>query len=337
MGIHDRVTETRHSIRAAATALLLVAMSLLMPACDRGGPEESHAGIARKTERGTVTATVRIDHDKITIAEKLNFRIEISTMEDVQVDLPPVGEKLDQFGIIDYTTLPPALLENGATIIRRSYVLEPLLSGEYEIPSMKVQYWKKGVTPRKVYILETEPLPVTVISIIPAGMDDIHDIAPPVAPSRPGPWLGILIGLIVAICATVTAMVLRGWHRKPIPVSQARRLTAYEIAFRELESLVARDLIGNGELKLFYQIVSNILRRYIERRFSLCAPEQTTEEFMDTLRNSDALVPDNKMLLEEFLVHCDLVKFAQHQPGREEIQLTFDRCRSFITETKEIT
>ena len=39
-------------------------------------------------------------------------------------------------------------------------------------------------------------------------------------------------------------------------------------------------------------------------------------------------------MLEEFLTHCDLVKFAKHDPTTEQVQRTFDLVKDFIERTK---
>ena len=66
------------------------------------------------------------------------------------------------------------------------------------------------------------------------------------------------------------------------------------------------------------------------------APELTTEEFLEDLRDSDVLVQSHKDLLKEFLQHCDLVKFAEHMPATSEIQQAFDACKRFILETQAL-
>ncbi|NIP95469.1 MAG: hypothetical protein GWO24_19305 [Akkermansiaceae bacterium] len=98
---------------------------------------------------------------------------------------------------------------------------------------------------------------------------------------------------------------------------------------------MAEDLPGKGEMKPFYQRISDILRHYIENRFGLHAPERTTEEFLGELGSGQALDPAHKPLLGKFLSHCDLVKFAEYQPSRDDIQSTFDSCKDFILETKD--
>ena len=42
----------------------------------------------------------------------------------------------------------------------------------------------------------------------------------------------------------------------------------------------------------------------------------------------------HQKLLESFLTHCDLVRFAKHTPEKQEIQATFDACKQFIIENQ---
>ena len=42
-----------------------------------------------------------------------------------------------------------------------------------------------------------------------------------------------------------------------------------------------------------------------------------------------------KRMLKDFLVHCDLVKFAAFEPSEDDVKKTFDACRDFIDKTKK--
>ena len=52
------------------------------------------------------------------------------------------------------------------------------------------------------------------------------------------------------------------------------------------------------------------MRRYLEDRFELRAPELTTEEFLDVAGSANRLSHDHQSLLRDFLRQADLVKFA---------------------------
>jgi len=94
------------------------------------------------------------------------------------------------------------------------------------------------------------------------------------------------------------------------------------------------NLIEQGKVKEFYIAITNIVRFYIERRFRIRAPEQTTEEFLEAVSKDHVFDSPTRNTLRQFLSHCDMVKFAKYQPEMNEIQKAFDITRDFIEQTK---
>jgi hypothetical protein len=105
-------------------------------------------------------------------------------------------------------------------------------------------------------------------------------------------------------------------------------------AFRRMQELIDAKLIEKGLVKEFYVGLSDAVRRYIEDRFGLRAPERTTEEFLYEVSSGNSLQSRETEMLKRFLTHCDLVKFAKHEPSREEIQKSFDLAKEFVNNTK---
>ncbi len=298
-------------------------------------PTGEYTGIKRVFERGPVTVMVEVDQKEISIAERLNLVINVTADEDYEVELPGFGENLEQFGIVDYHTSQPRLVDKARRRISRSYVLEPFLSGEYTIPPMRVLFWEKGEKEKSLHEVETDALVIGVTSLLPEDKADLklNDIKPPVQLPRSlstGVWIGIVI---CVLCAGVIVCVVIWRMKKSGRDMLERGIPPHEAAFQELDALVAEDLIKKGDVKQFYRRVSNILRHYIERRFGLRAPEQTTVEFLTGLERDEQLPDQYNVLLGAFLTHCDLVKFAEHQPTTEDIQKTFDDCKGFVTDT----
>jgi hypothetical protein len=162
----------------------------------------------------------------------------------------------------------------------------------------------------------------------------IQDIADPVdIPLDLLPfWIGGGVVLALLLCAAVAILL---WRRRPKSVAPPPRIPAHLMALAELRKLGGENLIEKGEIKTFYQRLSDILRRYIENRFGLRAPEETTEEFLESLRYNETLNRNYRALLEAFLNECDLVKFAEYTPQTQDIQRAFDSCKSFIIGTQE--
>lgn len=323
--------------------LLLISCLVLIISCsktekqDASSVKEEDAGIHETYENGPASLTLDADKSSMTIAERLNLTITVIVDEDYEVTMPDLTGKLEQFGIVDWHTTQPELLDNNKKRITRTYVLEPFLSGDYIIPPMEAGFYKKAEGETNSHSISTSELTIKVNSLLPEDIEEmrLNDIKPPVPyPADYRKWILIAGGAFILAAAGIFIWLYMRGRRKAID-AHAVMLTPHEIAHMELEELVAENLVEKGEIKLYYQRVSGILRRYIENRFGLRAPEQTTEEFLGCL-DRDSGLPDNfKPLLRTFLRHCDLVKFAEFRPGQEESLRAFESCRDFIKGTEQ--
>ena len=184
--------------------------------------------------------------------------------------------------------------------------------------------------------IETPEITVKVTSLLPEYLDDLtlNEIVPPLPYPR-----SYIAWIYSGACIILIALLAGGFffYRRRFYGSDTieQRLKAHEIAYNELKALVDESLIEAGEIKQFYLRLSAIVRRYIENRFGLRAPEQTTEEFLTGLERASEFPAEYKPLLKNFLMHCDLVKFARFEPGTEDIQKSFDSCKAFINGTEE--
>ncbi|MBL7068521.1 MAG: hypothetical protein ISS34_01510 [Candidatus Omnitrophica bacterium] len=168
-----------------------------------------------------------------------------------------------------------------------------------------------------------------------AVINDIRDIKPPVYFKTSFIAL-IIIGIVIlsALFIFLTVFIYRKFkkrEKKPLGIVKSAHETAYEA----LEALRAKDLLSSGKIKEYFFELSCIVRRYIEDRLSIRAPEMTTEEFFAVLRDSEILSGTHKNLLKEFLSLCDIVKFARYGPTKDEIEKSFNAAKVFVDETKE--
>ena len=84
----------------------------------------------------------------------------------------------------------------------------------------------------------------------------------------------------MALLSGIAVVAARWWHQ---PAPPPPPVPAHIIAYAALRELFAQNLVARGLIKPYYFALSTILRRYIENRFGLQAPEQTTEEFLASL------------------------------------------------------
>jgi hypothetical protein len=164
-----------------------------------------------------------------------------------------------------------------------------------------------------------------------ATANDIRDIKPPVEIPNPWEWLWWSLGALVL--AAIAFAVWRYWRRRQLQAPLVIEIPAHERARRKLEA--ALDLFDQP--KPFCIAVSDAVRLYLEERFGLRGPERTTEEFLVDLSKSAALTEAQKESLKEFLSACDMVKFAQYEPQRPELEALYKSALRLIEETEPQT
>ena len=317
-----------------AKILFILACVLLIISCARersreeDHPAEDEYEIRRVYNRGPLQLTLNISETEISIAQSLSVFLEAIAPQDYQLEYPSISESFSDFSITDYLMPTPQLSENGILHHSRSYVLEPFLSGEYTILPIKITFKKEDES--EPHELLTDEIEITVQSLLPEDMQEltIKDIYGPIAAfqSRRG-WI-LYFGIPLAVlCGVFIFLILRRKKRK---ISATVMVPPDERALQRLRELLQNQLVEKGHVKIFYQELSDILRRYIEEKFGLHAPEQTTEEFLNDVRTHDALKKADQELLSQFLFHCDLVKFAEYAPSTREIEGTFNTCKEFI-------
>ena len=164
--------------------------------------------------------------------------------------------------------------------------------------------------------------------------EDIRDVKPPVdlPPNYFFLFAVFLLSFLLIIGLAVCYFLRKFKKQKARP--QIIK-PPHVIAFERLEELRKKNLPAAGKIKEFYSELSDIIRRYIEDRFKIRAPEMTTQEFLWHLKDSGDLSSEHKTLLRDFLTSCDMVKFAKYGPSAAEIENSFERAKKFVEETKE--
>lgn len=174
------------------------------------------------------------------------------------------------------------------------------------------------------------PAPAPVNTNAPALTDDIRKLKPPVEIADP--WFYVWLALAILAAAALAWFAWRWWQRRQAAASFIPPIPPPERARIRLQQ--ALDLLDQP--KPFCIAVSDALRQYLEERFNFRAPERTTEEFVAELRATALLNPEQKKILGEFLAHCDMVKFARHEPGRPELMDLHRAALRLIQETETI-
>ena len=158
------------------------------------------------------------------------------------------------------------------------------------------------------------------------NLTDILDIKPPMEMETGGD--SILWPIVILVVLFLIGAALLFWaYYKPKPAGTSAEPDTD--AHRKLRQAWA--LLGTPAL--FAEAVADILRVYLGQRFSFHAPERTTEEFLQELQRLPQMTDPQKTLLGQFLVFCDLSKFAQHDPTEEECRNLHAIAVQLVNET----
>ncbi|MFQ5686168.1 MAG: BatD family protein [Candidatus Scalindua sp.] len=293
---------------------------------------------ARKTleeEDSKPRVNANVDKAKVTIGDKINYKITVDFPEGIEILLPEIKDEVGEFAVKD-SGIEESRNEEGRVTREIWYILETFNTGSYIIPAFDIKYKTKPESEEAT--VKTPEVFIEVLTTLDENASDIRDIKPPVTINKNYFRLYIIIAIVFGVLVFAAAVILFLQRRKQKEIEFVPEpLPAYQIAYNELENLRTLNLISEGRIKEYYYRLSNIVRRYIENRFKLMAPERTTEEFLAEMTVTDRLAEVHKTLISHFLEHCDMVKFAAYGPCSREIENAFDSAIKLVDETKEVS
>lgn len=168
----------------------------------------------------------------------------------------------------------------------------------------------------------------------------LRDISPPIPPSvHPLLQLAekqsntlLILGFIIVVIVVAFLFFHLGKKKGSL-------LLAHETALADL--FRARSLM-TPDLGLQYAgELSDILRRYIEKRLNIKTTRQTTKEFFSSItknpNQAKKMAEDQMVNLQECMEKCDMAKFACCAPDLHSMEKMETAVQDFIVATREPT
>jgi hypothetical protein len=274
-----------------------------------------------------------IDKQSITIGDRVVYSVKITADTSLIIDSLAVGSNLGMFEVKDYTPRK-AETRDGMRISIEAFEITTFTTGDYQIPPITIRYLTPSGESKSI---TTDPIAIKVNSLLKG--EDGEDIKPLRGPrdfETPFPWLWAMLGTALLIGVAIFYYFYRR-ARRPIDLGSEpidSRLP-WEIALDDLARLRASDLIARGEYKAWYLRLSEIFRKYLERRYGIAALERTTFEIIVEFR-ALALEKTEEEEIHRFLDECDLVKFAKYDPTPADIDRHFDMAYEFVRQTRSL-
>jgi hypothetical protein len=282
-----------------------------------------------------VVAWSKIDSSSIMIGQQVNMELGINIPEEYQVSWPLIGDTLSanievlKQGKID------TIKKNGVLRLIQQLTLTSFDSGYFAIPSQDFRFANTRDTAARITSTGALYLQVFVPDV-----DTSQAIKPIVGPMAEPytfaellPW--ILLGLLVIVLIVLLILYLkkRGQKQPMFERRQQPKLPPHVLAINKLEELRLAKVWQSGKLKQYHSQLTDIIREYLDNRYHFDAPEMTSDEILEVLKNEQV----NKEALAKIsgvFFLSDMVKFAKAQPTALENDLSLSHCVDFVNETK---
>ena len=153
-----------------------------------------------------------------------------------------------------------------------------------------------------------------------------------------GDWslLFVCLLLIVPLGFLVIYILKRLLDNKPIirRIKLTPEIPAHDEAIEGIETIRLQKSSIQSDSKAYYTALTDVVRKYIQRRFGFNALEMTSSEIIEQLlkTGNDRDIAD----LKKLFTTADLVKFAKHSPLINENDANLVNALEFINETKEL-
>ena len=265
--------------------------------------------------------------DSLTVGDRFSLTVSVVAPANAQVT-PPDEAAFGGIAVKEWNS--QRAQSAGADSVAFSYLLTTYVPKPCTIPALPFLV----VTDSLTDTLRTEPVPLRVLSVLPSDTVDIRDIKPPFSAGKPSLWW--LWALLVLAAAGTGVFVLVRWLQRrraarPAPPPPP----PYEEAMEALRVLEMDNLLRQGMVQAYVFRLSEILKRYLERRFSFNAQEFTTEEILAWLHASTLARPA-RASAEWFMRESEPVKFARFLPDDLTLEQMGREVRSFVEETRPL-
>ncbi len=137
---------------------------------------------------------------------------------------------------------------------------------------------------------------------------------------------------IVVVAAAIAFLILRRNNKKITPAPPP-----WIVATDALSAL--KDDVAAGRASAISAVarLSDIVRRYLAKRFSVSADAMTTPEFFATMERGDSpLSQAHRRFLHEFLTDADRVKFAGVSATSTQALSAIERAATLVKETTPV-
>ena len=292
-------------------------------------------GLAIATAAAAPTARLQVEPTTAQLGDPLKVRITVDPGGAGTVDVSPLATEWGSVQVLAGSWEPAVA---GSTTRVWSGTIAAYEMGSVTVPALSIPI-TGGSEPEAA----TDAVTLTIEGVLkPEDKDkDIADLKSPA--SIPPDWRPLrraLFGLAALLAVSGLAWWL--WRRYAsklaavaAPVDPFRKLPPHVWVYEELQRLLARRLAEEGNIGLFYDELTRIVKQYLEGRYRIDLLERTTPEVAAALRSAGA-PPEAGTHTRALLESGDMVKFARLSAGPEDCRAAVEEAYRLVDMTKPV-
>jgi len=268
------------------------------------------------------------------------FLVAINQVKSIDIDSIYVGDYLE------ITTKKQYIKDSVMSVISREieiidFKVDTIKKEPYKIVNkIKVTCYDSGIyimnNPKSSILFNVDTIKVNNIKV--DMSKDIKDIAEIINYNYSlKDYTKIILPYLIIIALIIILLKLINKTKKSKDKKEEHvkiKIPPHEKAISDLKKLQSSNLIDNKKYKIFYSILSDILRKYMEEKFIIQAMENSTQEIIKNLNNKTNI--KNTELIKKILKTTDLVKYAKAKSNKKEsteiIKMSYDFIKKTIDE-----
>lgn len=282
-------------------------------------------------------AIAKLDTNKIIIGEQTNIILKVLVGVSDKITWPLLTDSItNKIDIIN-----KGKIDTSFTNDKKHYTLLQKLtitsfdSGYWAIPpfNFMINGDTNNVISTSALLIEVNTIAVDTAK---AFKDIMQPLDAPITFKEILPYIiGVAIGVAIII-ALIYYFKKRKKKTKEIVELKIPEIPAHIWALNELELLNNEKLWQQGKYKDYHIRLADILRIYLEKKYSIYAMEYTTDEILTSMRSIN-ITTEQRSKIHQVLFLSDMVKFAKENPLANENELSFQNVIQFINETSNTT
>jgi hypothetical protein len=290
-------------------------------------------GFGFKANAQYIKVESQADRLSMPIGDQTILHISASLPLKTDITFPEIIDSIGKIKIVKSLKADTVVDKNNPNIetISHNYTVTSFDTGVYVLPQFTFH--------TKTGDIKTGTLTLQIKSVAVDTTKAFYDIKQPFAVSyNLWDWIkdhwGILVVILFMLLWAIGIYYYIKSRPKPAELVEAKRIyTSDELAIIQLNKLNGKKLWQQGDVKLYYIELTEILRDYLEKRYQIQAHEQTTDEIFAALKNK-GLTKESSNILLQILQLADLVKFAKQQPTAYENEQSMENAIAFVEQTK---